>query len=202
MRPHHRRRWLSRRLLASRVGFFLLTVPCAASLPVRKAGLAAQAPSPSEFEVKAAYLYNLGKFVEWPEPALAHDDSFAICVLGRDPFGPILDATLAGQTLKGKPAVARRIAGVQDAAGCRILFISASQRAQVAHILAAVSRVPVLTVSDIEGFAARGGMVQFVPDDLGVRFELNVASAARAGLTFSAQLLRVAKSVRGAPSEI
>ncbi|MGH9796386.1 MAG: YfiR family protein [Candidatus Acidiferrales bacterium] len=202
MRSHHRRRWLSPRLLASRIGVLLLIVSCAASLSARRAELAAQSPSPSEFEVKAAYLYNFGKFVEWPEPALAQGDSFAICVLGRDPFGPILDTTLAGQTLKGKPAVARRIARVQDAAGCRILFISASQRAQLAHILAAVSGLPVLTVSDIEGFAARGGMVQFVLEDFRVRFELNVASAASAGLTFSAQLLRVAKSVRGAPSEI
>ncbi|MGH9815001.1 MAG: YfiR family protein [Candidatus Acidiferrales bacterium] len=200
MGVHHRRRWLSRRLLASRIGVLLLIVPCAASLPARKAGLAAHAPAPSEFEAKATYLYNLGKFVEWPEPALAQGDSFAICVLRRDPFGPILDGTLVGQTLKGKPAVARRIARVQDAAGCRILFISASQRAQLAHILAAVSGMPVLTLSDIEGFAARGGMVQFVLDDRRVRFELNVAPAASAGLTLSAQLLRVAKSVRGAPS--
>ncbi len=201
MRPYHCRRWLSRRLRASRIGVLLLIVPCAASLPARNAGLAAQAPAASEFDVKAAYLYNLGKFVEWPEPALAHD-SFAICVLGRDPFGPILDATLDGQTLKGKPAVARRIARVQDAAGCRTLFISASQRAHLPHILAAVSGMPVLTVSDIEGFAARGGMLQFVLDDRRLRFESNMASAASAGLTLNAQLLQVAKSVRGAPSGI
>lgn len=191
MRPHHRRRWLSRRLLASRIGVLLLIVPCAASLPARKAEFAAHAPDHSEFHPRQGHLplqYNFGKFVEWPEPALAHDDSFPICVLGRDPFGPILDTTLAGQTLKGKPAVARRIARVQDAAGCRILF-SASESAQLAHILAVVSRMPVLTVSDIEGFAARGGMVQFVLDDLRLRFELNVASAASAGLTLSAQLL-------------
>lgn len=191
------------RLIASGTCVLLaVAVLCAAEFAAQKAPLAAQASPPSEYQVKATYLYNFGKFVEWPARALAEGDSFAICILGRDPFGPILDATLAGETLKGKPAVARRIARVQDAAGCRILFISSSERAQVPHILATVSKMAVLTVSDIAGFAERAGMVQFVLDDCRVRFELNVAPAASAGLTLSAQLLQVAKSVRGASSGI
>src|SRR6267143_1426179 len=91
-------------------------------------GLLAQQAKPSEYQVKAAYLYNFGRFVKWPAGVAAgKGDSFPVCVLGRDPFGPILDSTLAGEALEGKPVAIRRIAREQDAADCRILFVSSTE---------------------------------------------------------------------------
>ena len=159
--------------------------------------LHAQQSKPSEYQVKAAYLYNFGRFVKWP-PGLAagKGDSFPVCVLGRDPFGPILDSTLAGEALDGKPVVIRRIARPQDAADCRILFVSSTEENHLEEILAAIDQVGVLTVSDIPGFSRRGGMIQFVADGDRVRFEINLASAESARLVLSSELLKVAAAVR------
>jgi hypothetical protein len=157
--------------------------------------LHAQRSSPSEYEVKAAYLYDFGKFVAWPAKVAASDD-FPICVLGQDPFGPTFDATIAGETINGKKVVVNRISKPQDALSCRILFISASEESQLKEILATIDKTSVLTVSDISQFTRRGGMIQFVTDANRVRFEVNVTTAERAGLTLSSQLLKVAINVR------
>jgi hypothetical protein len=159
--------------------------------------LHAQQAKPSEYQVKAAYLYNFGRFVKWP-PGLAggKGDSFPVCVLGRDPFGSILDSTLAGEALEGKPVVIRRIARPQDALDCRILFVSSTEENHLKEILAAIDQAAVLTVSDIPGFSRRGGMIQFVVEGDRVRFEINLASTERARLVLSSELLKVAAAVR------
>ena len=148
-----------------------------------------------EYAVKAAYLYDFGKFVAWPAKVAASDD-FPICVLGQDPFGPTFDATIAGETINGKKVVVNRITKPQDALSCRILFISASEESQLKEILATLDKTSVLTVSDISQFTRRGGMIQFVIDANRVRFEVNVTAAERVGLTLSSQLLKVAINVR------
>jgi hypothetical protein len=162
--------------------------------------LQAQQPKVSEYQVKAAYLYNFGRFVKWP-PGLAagKDDSFPVCVLGRDPFGPILDSTLAGEALEGKPVVIRRIGRLQDAPDCRILFVSSTEENHLKEILAAIDQAGVLTVSDIPGFSRRGGMIQFVAEGDRVRFEINLATAESARLVLSSELLKVAATVRRTP---
>jgi hypothetical protein len=155
------------------------------------------ASTPTEYEVKAAYLYNFGRFVQWPAKATtAGGDSFAICVLGEDPFGTVLHATIAGETIGGKNVVAKRISKPQDGVNCRILFISSSEDRQLKEVLAALDKVSVLTVSDMAQFARRGGMVQFILDGKKVRFEVNLFTAERAGLTLSSQLLKLATNVR------
>jgi hypothetical protein len=157
--------------------------------------LHAQRSNPSEYEVKAAYLYDFGKFVAWPAKVAAADD-FPICVLGQDPFGATFDTTIAGETINGKKVLVTRIAKPPEAVNCRILFISASEESQLKEILAALDKTSVLTVSDIPQFTRRGGMIQFVIDGNRVRFEVNVTNAERAGLTLSSQLLKVAINVR------
>ncbi|HYK89496.1 MAG TPA: YfiR family protein [Acidobacteriota bacterium] len=160
-------------------------------------GLLAQQAKPSEYQVKAAYLYNFGRFVKWPAGlAAGKGDSFPVCVLGRDPFGPILDRTLAGEALEGKPVVIRRILKSQDAADCRILFVSLTEENHLKEILAATDQAGVLTVSDIPGFSRRGGIIQFVAEGDRVRFEINLASAESAKLVMSSELLKVAAAVR------
>jgi hypothetical protein len=160
-------------------------------------GLLAQQAKPSEYQVKAAYLYNFGRFVKWPAGVAAgKGDSFPVCVLGRDPFGPILDSTLAGEALEGKPVVIRRITRPQDATDCRILFVSSTEEHHLKEILAAIDQAGVLTVSDIPGFSRRGGMIQFVVEGDRVRFEINLASTESARLVLSSELLKVAAAVR------
>jgi hypothetical protein len=160
-------------------------------------GLRAQQERPSEYQVKATYLFNFGRFVKWPATVPAgKGDSFAVCVLGQDPFGPILDSTLAGETLDGKPVVLRRISKPQDAGECRILFISSAEEKHLKEILLALDESGVLTVSDMRDFTRRGGMIQFLLEGDRVRFEINLSSAETARLVLSSDLLKVAASVK------
>jgi hypothetical protein len=182
--PNSHRGRLSR-LLAVGIVSALLGSPC----------LRAQRSNPSEYEVKAAYLYDFGKFVGWPPKITAAGD-FPICVLGEDPFGATFDATITGETINGKKVVLNRIAKSQEAVGCRILFIGSSEESRLKEVLATLDKASVLTVSDISAFTRRGGMIQFVVAANKVRFEVNVTNAERAGLTLSSQLLKVAINVR------
>jgi hypothetical protein len=167
-----------------------LVILAATSLP-------AQESKPGEYQVKAAYLFNFGKFVKWPAAIPAEKDtSFTFCVLGHDPFGPALDSILAGEDLAGKPVTVRRIARPQDSGPCRVLFISSTEESHLKEILTVVDESGVLTVSDIPGFSRRGGMIQFVVEGNKVRFEINLTSAENAKLILSSELLKVAAAVR------
>jgi hypothetical protein len=167
-------------------------------------GLVAVAPNvsaqgggkPSEYEVEAAYLSNFGRFVGWPARPAAGE--FEVCVLGQDPFGTLLDAALKGETIGGAPMVAKRIAGVTEAAGCRIVFVNPAKETKLKAVLDGLNS-NVLTVSDSPGFTRQGGMIQFVLEDNRVRFEINLAAAQRAGLTLSSELLKVAVAIRRTP---
>jgi hypothetical protein len=152
---------------------------------------------PSEYEVKAVYLFNFAKFVQWPagEPS-GETDAFTICVLGEDPFGRTLDFTLAGETLHGKKTATKRIASARDARGCRIVFVSGSEERRIRSVLGALKGMRVLTVSDMNDFAARGGMIQLVMDHDRVRFEVNLTAATSEGLGMSSELLKVAREVK------
>ena len=159
--------------------------------------LQAQQPKVSEYQVKATYLYNFGRFVHWsPNATATKGDSFSICVLGQDPFGPTLDSTLVGETLDGKPLAVKRISTPREAGECRILFVSLTEEHHLKEILAATDQAGVLTVSDIPGFSRRGGMIQFVMEGDRVRFEINLATAESAKLVLSSELLKVAAAVR------
>jgi hypothetical protein len=159
--------------------------------------LHAQQSSPTENQVKSAYLYNFGKFVEWPARSMTGGEFFTFCVLGDDSFSSTLETTIAGEGINGKKVLVKRIAKPQDAVDCRILFISSSEQSRLKEILAAVDDTSVLTVSDMPQFTRRGGMIQFVVEANRVRFEVNLTSAERAGLTLSSQLLKVAIDVKG-----
>jgi hypothetical protein len=158
----------------------------------------AQGHKPTQYDVEAAYLYQFGKFVQWPPTKLPPETlkSFSICVLGRDPFGHVLDDTIKGGSINGLQLVARRVGSVQKATGCNVLFVSSSQDTDLVRDLDALRGAPVLTVSDTPDFVLRGGMVQFVLVGNRVRFKINISNAERAGLTMSSQLLKVAVSVR------
>jgi len=162
------------------------------------AGIHGQTPKSSEYQVKAAYLYSFGRFVAWPSTT-PKAPTFAICVLGRDPFGEALEAIGAGVTIDGQPAAIRRLDHARDAGGCRVLFISASEDRELDRVFSTLGKSAALTVSDLPDFTRRGGMIQFVIDANKVRFEVNVAAVDEAGLVLSSELLKVAVAIRRTP---
>lgn len=162
--------------------------------------LSGQTPKISEYQVKAAYLANFGRFAEWPATAAVDkSESFNVCVLGHDPFGADLDAAVAGETIGRAHMLAKRISTPQDAVDCRILFVSSSEAGQWKEILAALRTLSILTVSDIPQFARRGGIIQFLLEGNRVRFEINLAATERVGLKLSSELLKLAVTVSRSP---
>jgi hypothetical protein len=157
--------------------------------------LSAEQPKPSEYQVEAVYLLNFAKFVEWPSKAAPPEGPFNICVLGQYPFGAALDKTIAGESIDGRKVVVQRISKPQEAISCRILFIGLSEEGRLAEILKTLDKASILTVSNVPKFSQRGGMIQFVVEANKIRFEVNLASAERAGLTLSSELLKVATAV-------
>jgi hypothetical protein len=152
--------------------------------------------SPSEYQVKAAYLFNFIKFVEWPEDAFA--DSLApivIGIAGDDPFGSALPEVVMGKTAQGRDLVIRRYHTGEDLRGASILFISASEKKRLPQILAGLRGSSALTVADMDGFLDAGGMIQFLSENDRVRFAINVDAASRARLKVSSKLLSLARVV-------
>ena len=160
----------------------------------------AMAAQPSEYEVKAAFIHNIAKFVEWPASAPS-SGSARLCLLGQNPFGNALDA------LQGKQIGGLRWEIVPADPGtnlreCRVLFIAASEKGNLGGILKNIGNSPVLTIGDSGGYAGQGVMVNFYLEENRVRFEINRDAAKRAGLGIGSQLLKLARLVRedrGAP---
>ncbi|HLZ39873.1 MAG TPA: YfiR family protein [Candidatus Sulfotelmatobacter sp.] len=162
--------------------------------------LAAQ-QQPSESQIKAAYLYNFGKFVTWPPGQATNQDLFVICILGKDPFREVLDATVRGESIGKKQITVRRLSRMPDAAGCNILFISSSEQSRLGQILADAQRMHLLTVSDMTHFAERGGVIGLVTQQDRVRFEVNRQAAEQSHLALSSELLKVAVRVIASKAE-
>jgi hypothetical protein len=160
------------------------------------AGAVAQTQTASEYEVKAAYVYNFTKFVEWPAEAFARpDDPIRICVLGDDPFGNDLATVLQGKTVAEHKLRLVQINDAHDSKTCHVLFIGNSERHRVPYTLREVSGCCVLTVAESKDFTRYGGMINLVVDHERVRFDVNLTSARRAHLKVSARLLGLARVV-------
>ena len=157
------------------------------------AGTMRRAEAASEYEVKAAFLYNFAKFVDWPSDAFKSGSPFVIGVVGDDPFGSDLDTTVSGKTVDNRRIEVRRFRRVGDVQSCHILFVCRSEKSRVDKILERVSGSRTLTVGDMGQFLQRGGMINFIIEDQKVRFEINSNSAERAGLKISSKLLQLAR---------
>jgi hypothetical protein len=155
----------------------------------------AQEFHPTESQVEAAYLYNFGKFVTWPADRVARSSTFQICILGKDPFGAILDSTVSGESIGGKKISVQRLTDIQQAQPCMILFVSSSEESQLPAILATANTFSLLTVSNMAHFAERGGDIGLVRERDRVRFEVNRSSAEEDHLQLSSELLKVAVRV-------
>ncbi len=176
------RRWgrLPAALISRYSRVFLVLQLVLVALAVNPRMAAAQEESAGEYELKAAIFYNLMRFVDWPDSAYAGPQApIVVCILGRDPFGDSL-ASLAPK---------------QAANDCHVLYISSSERKNLAHILSTLNGSSILTVGETARFATRGGMIQFGLQDKQVRFDINLAAASRVGLKISSRLLVLARIV-------
>ena len=176
--------------VARRLGFGLGLVALVA-FPAK-----AQAGSADEYSVKAAYLYNFAKFVEWPGEAGNPGTPLVIAVFGRDDFGAVLKQTVQGETVNGRAISVRSVSRVEDIRSCQILFFGSSDQNRLAEVLRATEGAGILTVGETDEFIQRGGVIAFVAEGNKIRFEVNLGVARRNRLTISARLLRVAKGVR------
>jgi hypothetical protein len=154
-----------------------------------------QAADLPEYQVKAAMLYNVSRFVEWPENKT--DRPIQLCVIGKSPFGAALDS-LQDKLVHGRQLKVRRISSIDEIGSCQILFISSSERRNLAAILGNGELAGVLTVSDIDRFAATGGTIGLFEVDGKMKIEVNLEAARQSQLKIGAQLLKLTRIVRGA----
>ncbi len=174
----------------------LLIALCAVSGACAAAAPSHAADGPSEYEVKAALLFNFAKFVTWPAGSFASPDApFTVGIVGDDPFGKALERTLAGKTVGGRQIAIRRWRKVHDRAPCQILFVATSDRDERKQVLDDVQALPVLTVGDTNDFARQGGIIGLTVEDNRIRFEINPAGADHAHLAISSRLLSLARVV-------
>jgi hypothetical protein len=153
-----------------------------------------------EYQVKAAFLYNFTKFVEWPAHGFADDAApIVIAVLGENPFGDELEKLVHDRKVNGRTLHILRTQSAAAARSAHVVFIGHEDERQFEHELTALHAAGVLTVGESERFAAAGGIVRFTMLDDKVRFEINVAAAERGGLKISAQLQKLAVAIHHQP---
>ena len=186
------------RRLAILIAVFSMTL----NWTVSAGAQAGDASDSSEYLIKAGFIYNFAKFVEWPSTAFAEPDSpIVIGVLGTDPFGDIINHVVEGKKIGARGFVIRRfkwskeLKDLKDFKECRILFVSSSEKMHFEEIVEAVKGLPILTVGEAPGFAERGGMIRLMLEDNRVRFEVNVDAAHDGNLNISSRLLTLARII-------
>ena len=150
----------------------------------------------SEYQVKAAYLYNFAKFVEWPSRDFPSPSApLRFCVLNDQAFESTLNQIVKGKVVGSHPASVVSVQNGEQSRSCHVLFINSSQARETQHILEVLRDTNVLTVGETKGFVEEGGMISFVLHDDSVQFQVNHKAAKQAGLGLSSRLLAVAKAV-------
>lgn len=180
-------------LLQKHRAFSVLLLAAAALFPSPNL---AQEYQSSEYDLKAAILFNLVKFVQWPPTS--YPDARAptvVCTLGKEPFGPALDRFASANRVFGRQLVVRRLAHEDDPHGCHLIYISSSERKLLPEILKSLEGSHILTVGETEQFAARGGMVQLTVEDKQVHFTINLGAATREELRLRSGLLALSKII-------
>jgi len=150
-------------------------------------------PPLTESKLKAAYLFNFAKFVEWPPEAFADANSpITIGILGENPFGSDLESIIRDKVINNRTIVIKLMRSVTEATNCQVLFISASVKNKIPEMISGLGQASILTVGDTDRFVETGGMINFVKEGSKIRFEINEAAAKRAGLKISSKLLSLA----------
>ncbi|HJQ84693.1 MAG TPA: YfiR family protein [Candidatus Binatia bacterium] len=170
----------------------LLPLALLAGLLLLRLSAVAAAP---EYQVKAAFLYNFARFVEWPPDVVERHPTFRICVMGEDPFGTTLVETVRGKTVLDRPVEIGHPDTTGELAECMIVFVPGSESAELPRLIAALAGSSALTVGETDGFAYDGGIIGMRVEAAKVRFEVNADAAQRARLKISSQLLKLATRV-------
>lgn len=169
---------------------------CLAIVAAFSAVPATVAAGPSEYQLKAVFLFNFAQFVDWPESTFATADApLVIGVAGTDPFGAYLDEVVRGEQVKGRALVVKRFSNIEDAADCQILFLGDAGRGRAVSLPESLSRRHVLTVADAGPTARQDAIIQFVDAASRIRLRIDVDRAEASGLTISSKLLRAADIV-------
>ncbi|GMV91396.1 MAG: hypothetical protein AMXMBFR82_11740 [Candidatus Hydrogenedentota bacterium] len=168
---------------------FLVAILGASETPVS----GATDEAPTEYEVKAAFIFKFVSFVEWPEESFPENDTpIRIGILGEDPFGTSLDRTIEGKSVRGRTLEARRSNDVEELSACHMVFVAQPVPADVQSLTTKLHERHILTIGDSADFAKRGGIINFVEREGKIRFEINAKSAQRANIRISSQLLSLA----------
>jgi len=175
----------SRRAFLAAVGMAVLAGPAVFAVDETRA---------PEYQLKAEFLERFTRFIEWPGEETA-TGPFVIGVLGGNPFGSYLAEMASGRKIKGRTVEIRELASLDDVGPCHIVFIAGSQRKSLDRVLQRTAGKPILTVSDVDGFAEKGVLVNFYSTESNLRFEVNDAAARKSGLKFSSKLMKLARVV-------
>ncbi len=175
-----------------RLGILIVALSVSLSWAPEAVAQVSDSSDSSEYLIKAGFIYNFAKFVDWPATAFAQPDSpIVIGILGTDPFGNLIDRIVENKKIGARGFVVKRLkwgTDFKELKECKILFVSASD-------------LPILTVGETPGFAERGGVIRFVLEDNRVRFEINVEAAHQADLTISSRLLTLARIIQQATTD-
>jgi hypothetical protein len=185
--------------MAKRLAILILAISVSLGWTGETWAQVSDASDSSEYLIKAGFIYNFAKFVEWPSAAFADADSpIVIGVVGVDPFGSLIDRIVEDKKIGSRGFVVKRFKSgrdLKDLKDCKILFISPSEKGHIDEILQSVKGLPILTVGETPGFAERGGIIRFTLEDNRVRFEVNVEAARQVNLNISSRLLTLAKII-------
>jgi hypothetical protein len=161
-------------------------------------GEAEYPPEFAEYRLKAAFLYRIAQFIDWPPDSFMDATSpVTFCTTASDPFSGALDAAVAGKLVRGRPLQVRHSDKATDLASCQILFIGETDEKRTASLLASVKNLPIATVGDADRFIAHGGLIGFIWVGRDIRFDVNLGAAGPARLKISSPLLSLAKRVTG-----
>ena len=183
-----------------KVGILIVIISLVSAMALRSHAEGLESSDSSEYLIKAGFIYNFAKLVEWPTTAFAQAESpIVIGILGDDPFGATLDRIVADKKINGRGFAVKRLKWtkeLKDLRDCNILFVSSSEKEHMDGVVDAIKWLPILTIGDVPGFARRGGIMNFTLEDNKIRFEVNVEAAKRADLTISSRLLTLARIVQ------
>jgi hypothetical protein len=179
-----------RKLWQSSGRAFALVLLCACSV------LPAFAQSATEDQLKAAYLFNFAKFIQWPAEVFATTSApMNFCVLGRSPVVDELDSSIGGKSVDGHTIMVKHLHGPDEIKDCHLIFLAASAGKQQQKLIEAAKRTPVLLVAETPGFARSGGTINFITESGRLLFEVNIVAAENAHLKISSKLLALARIV-------
>lgn len=152
---------------------------------------------PTEYQLKAVFLFNFTQFVAWPSNAFENDkDPFVIGILGGNPYGNFLDETVRGESVNGHRIIVRRFDTIEDIKTCHILYINLKKQDELEDALAKLRNRNILTVGDTSKFTQLGGVIGFVITNNKVGIRINLGAASTSDLSISSKLLRLATVVK------